>query len=226
MINKVIKSQLFGTSRGRQCGEAAICAPTASANNVCHRLPDQHSLIPATGPDRTKPRHWSCTINTRWGHFLPGRKCGISVRRREASAVPRVATMRCCVPRAGGGPALCGVRKCLLEALKARDCLLEDLKRLPVLQDLVRKPALMGNGGDGNIGRSGLFPRKECLIEPVKLRKKERRSLLLLRDSVLRAASTTSPYTRRDLDGALGLLTVIVGKKLGVHVTEDHKRGR
>jgi hypothetical protein len=90
MINKVIKSQLFGTSRGRQCDEAAICAHTASANNVCHRLSDQHSLIPATGPDRTKPRHWSCTINTRWGHFLPGRKCGISVRRRDVSTVARV----------------------------------------------------------------------------------------------------------------------------------------
>jgi hypothetical protein len=95
-----------------------------------------------------------------------------------------------------GDHTLRGVRKCLLEDLKARDCLLEDLKRLPVLQDLVRKPALMGNGGDGNIG-SVISPRKECLIEPVKLRKKERRSLLLLRDSVLRAASTTSPYTRR-----------------------------
>jgi hypothetical protein len=54
---------------------------------------------------------------------------------------------------------------------------------------------LKGDGGDGNIG-SVLFPHKEGLIEPVKLREKERSSLLLLRDSVLRATSTTSPYTR------------------------------
>jgi hypothetical protein len=80
------------------------------------------------------------------------------------------------------------MRKCLLEDLKARECTLEDLKRLPVLQDLVRKPALMVNGGDDNIG-GVVSPRKECLIEPVKLRKKERSRLL-------RAASTTSPYTR------------------------------
>jgi len=80
------------------------------------------------------------------------------------------------------------MRKSLLEDLKARECILEDLKRLPVLQDLVRKPAMMVNGGDDNIG-SVVSPRKECLIEPVKLWKKERSSLL-------RAASTTSPYTR------------------------------
>ena len=51
-----------------------------------------------------------------------------------------------------------------MEDLKVREYLLEDLKRLPVLQDLVRKPALMGDGGDGNIG-SVLSPRQECLIE-------------------------------------------------------------
>jgi hypothetical protein len=34
MITKVIKSQLFGTSRGRQCHEAGICAPTASEERL------------------------------------------------------------------------------------------------------------------------------------------------------------------------------------------------
>ena len=75
-----------------------------------------------------------------------------------------------------------------------RDCkrLLEDLKRLPVLDDLLCKPILKGDGDDDNIG-SVLSPHNEDLIDPVKLRKKGRSSLLLLRDSVLRAASATSP---------------------------------
>jgi hypothetical protein len=43
--------------------------------------------------------------------------------------------------------------------------------------------------------KSVLSSHKECLIETVELRNKEGSSILLLRDSVLRAASTTSPYT-------------------------------
>ncbi len=76
-----------------------------------------------------------------------------------------------------------------------RDCksLLEVFEGLPVLDDLVCKPTLR-NGGDCNI-RSVLSPHKECLIEAVKLWKKKRSSLVLLRSSVLGAASTTSPYT-------------------------------
>jgi hypothetical protein len=107
------------------------------------------------------------------------------------------------------------------------DCkrLLQVLKRLPVLDDLLCKHMLKGDGGDGNIG-SVLSPHKEGLIEPVKLRKKERISLLLLRDSAVRATSTTSPYTRMRRGRSTALLPVIVSKKLGVFVTEEHKLGR
>jgi hypothetical protein len=44
-----------------------------------------------------------------------------------------------------------------------------------------------------NVG-SVLSPHNGCLMEAVELGKKERSSLLLLRDSVLGAESTTSPY--------------------------------
>jgi hypothetical protein len=72
-----------------------------------------------------------------------------------------------------------------------------------VFQDLDCNPTLGGDGGDGNIG-SVLSPHKECLIEGVELLKNgEGSSFLLTRDSVLRAASTTSPTRGCDWDGAL-----------------------
>ena len=47
------------------------------------------------------------------------------------------------------------------------------LKRLPVLEDLVRKSALKRDGGDDNV-RGVLSPHGVGLNEPVELRQKER----------------------------------------------------
>ncbi len=55
------------------------------------------------------------------------------------------------------------------------------------------QPILGRDGSDINVG-SVLFPHNGCLMEAVELRKKGRSSLLLLRDAVLGAASTMSPY--------------------------------
>ena len=62
------------------------------------------------------------------------------------------------------------------------ECLLEVFKRLPVLQDLVSKFALEGDGVDG-IG--SVLYRQKCLVKTVKLRKEERSSLVLLRETIL-----------------------------------------
>jgi len=53
---------------------------------------------------------------------------------------------------------------------------------------------ILGRDG-GNIG-SVLSPHDVSLMEAVKLRKKERSSLLLLRNTVLRIAPRTSPCIR------------------------------
>jgi hypothetical protein len=47
------------------------------------------------------------------------------------------------------------------------------LKRIPVLEDLVRKPALRWDGGDDNV-RGVLCPHGVGLNEAVELRKEER----------------------------------------------------
>jgi hypothetical protein len=64
---------------------------------------------------------------------------------------------------------------------------------LKVVEDLVCQPILGRDGG--NIG-SVLSPHDPSLMEAVKLRKKERSSLLLLRNAVLRIAPRTSPCIR------------------------------
>ena len=50
--------------------------------------------------------------------------------------------------------------------------------------------------------------------------------LLLLRDTVLGAESTTRPYMNLGLRRWTSLLIVTLGKKFGVDVTEKQKRGR
>ena len=60
--------------------------------------------------------------------------------------------------------------------------------------DLLSDPMLRRDGVDCNIG-GVLSPDKEDLMKAVELRKKEGSSFLLLRDSILRAACMTSPYT-------------------------------
>ncbi len=119
-----------------------------------------------------------------------------------------------------GDDALLRAKARLLGTTRDCKCLLEVFKRLPVLTDLLCKPILRRDGGDCNIG-SVLSPQ-ECLCEAVKLRKKKRSSLLLLRlrpgscvhDEPLHEAVTETEHSP------------LCGKKLGVDVTEEHKRRR
>jgi hypothetical protein len=69
-----------------------------------------------------------------------------------------------------------------------------------------------------------VIPHKGSLKEAVKLPAGEGRSLLLLRDTVLGAESTTSPNI--DLRLRRRLFAIILGEKLGVDVTEKQQRGR
>jgi hypothetical protein len=75
-----------------------------------------------------------------------------------------------------------------------------------------------------SVGGRALIPHKGSLKEAVKLRDREARSLLLLRDTVLGAESTTSPNI--DLRLRRRLFAIILGEKLGVDVTEKQQRGR
>jgi hypothetical protein len=77
---------------------------------------------------------------------------------------------------------------------------------------------------NSSVGGRALIPHKGSLKEAVKLRDGEGRSLLLLRDTVLGAESTTSPNI--DLPLRRRLFAIILGEKLGVDVTEKQKRGR
>jgi hypothetical protein len=63
-------------------------------------------------------------------------------------------------------------------------------------------------------------------MEAVELRKEERSIHLLLRDTVLGAESTTSPYMNLGQRRRTALRTVILGQKVGVDVTEEQKRGQ
>ena len=60
-------------------------------------------------------------------------------------------------------------------------------------QDLFSNLKLRRNDSNISIGGRGLIPHKGILKEAVKLRKYESNSLLLLRDTILRVESTTSP---------------------------------
>ena len=91
---------------------------------------------------------------------------------------------------------------------------------------VIMSPILNRDGSDYNIGSVlSRVPHKVWLMKTFKLRNEEGRSLLLLRDSVLRGASTTSPHTNLWLRRNTVLLPVILSKKFGVDVTEEHNRG-
>ena len=53
---------------------------------------------------------------------------------------------------------------------------------------------LRRNGSNASVGGGALIPREGSLKEAVKPRKGERSSLLLLRDTILGAQSSTSSY--------------------------------
>jgi hypothetical protein len=61
-----------------------------------------------------------------------------------------------------------------------------------VVEYLKGDPILCRDGSNSNVG-SVLSPNNGCLMEAVELRNKESAGLLL-RDAVLGAVSTTSPY--------------------------------
>ena len=61
-------------------------------------------------------------------------------------------------------------------------------------QDLLGDLKLCRDGSNTSIGGRALIPRKGILKEAVELRKGERSSLLLLRDTILGAQSGTSSY--------------------------------
>jgi hypothetical protein len=90
---------------------------------------------------------------------------------------------------------------------------------LPHAEDLKGDPILCRDVSNSNVG-SILSPHNGSLMEAVKLRNEEGSTLLLLRDTVLGAESTTSPYMSLGRRRRTALLTVILGKKLGVDVTE------
>jgi hypothetical protein len=109
-----------------------------------------------------------------------------SVHNTESSAE---VTTRCCVPKPE-----------LLSTVRDGQGLLEYLKRSPVLEDLCCNSRL---GRDGGHVGSVLCPHKECLIQTVELRNKERAGLLLLRILVLRAVSEDEP-SRQVQTGEVG----------------------
>jgi hypothetical protein len=61
-------------------------------------------------------------------------------------------------------------------------------------QDLFSNLKLRRNGSNASVGGRALIPREGSLKEAVKPRKGERSSLLLLRDTILGAQSSTSSY--------------------------------
>jgi hypothetical protein len=63
-------------------------------------------------------------------------------------------------------------------------------------------------------------------METVDIRNEQGSILLLMRDNVLGAESTTSPYMSLGLTWNTVLRTVILGQKVGVDVTEKKKWGR
>jgi len=91
-----------------------------------------------------------------------------------------------------GDDALRSAKAELLCASRDLEGLLEYLKRLPVRDDLIREPALSGDGGDSHVG-DVLSPHGVGLDEAVQLWKKETVGRMLLRKPVLRAAATTIP---------------------------------
>jgi hypothetical protein len=81
----------------------------------------------------------------------------------------------------------------LFSTTRDRKGLLENFKGLPHADDLKGDPILCRDGSNSNVG-SVLFPHNGSLMEAVELRNGEGSILLLLRDTVLGADSTTSPY--------------------------------
>jgi hypothetical protein len=63
-------------------------------------------------------------------------------------------------------------------------------------------------------------------MEAVELRNVEWRVLLLSRGTVLGAESIIRPYMSLCLRRRTSLLTIVLGERLGVDVTEEQKRGR
>jgi hypothetical protein len=106
----------------------------------------------------------------------------------------------------------------------AREHKFEVTEGLPVAEYLFGDPMLWGDGSNNSIGGRALIPHKGNLNEEVKLWDGEARNLLLLRDTVLGAESTTSPNI--DLRLRRRLFAIILGEKLVVDVTEKQKRGR
>jgi len=61
-------------------------------------------------------------------------------------------------------------------------------------QDLFSDLKLRRNGSNTSIGGRALIPHKGSLMKAVELRDREKTSLLLLRDTILGAQSSTSSY--------------------------------
>ena len=76
---------------------------------------------------------------------------------------------------------------------RARKHEFEILEGLPVAEYLLGDPTLCGDGSNVSTGGRALIPHKGSLNEAVKMWYNERSSLLLLRDTILGAESSTSP---------------------------------
>jgi hypothetical protein len=63
-----------------------------------------------------------------------------------------------------------------------------------VLEDLLGDLKLRRDGSNPSAGGGALIPRERSLKEAVELRKDERSSLLLLRDTILGAQSSTRSH--------------------------------
>jgi hypothetical protein len=113
----------------------------------------------------------------------------------------------------------------LLNTARDRKGQLEIFNGLPHAEDLKGDPILCRDGSNSNVG-SVLTPHNVSLMEAVELRNNECRVLLLLRGTVLGAESIIRPYMSLCLRRRTSLLTIVLGEKLGVHVTEEQKRGR
>ena len=97
----------------------------------------------------------------------------------------------------------------LFSETRDRKDLIEVFKRLSQVDDLLGKPILSRDDSNCNIGIV-LSPYDVRLMKTVEFRKKEGNRLLMMRYTVLRVASRTSPHTRLSW-GRCTVLPIIVG---------------
>jgi hypothetical protein len=93
-------------------------------------------------------------------------------------------------------------------------------------QDLLGDLKLWRNDSNVSIGDRTLIPRKGILKEEVELRNWEGRIILLLRDTILGAQSSTSSYINLWLRRLTDLLAVKLGNQVRMDITKEKKRGQ